>query len=933
MASTLYLLDGMALAYRAHFALIRSPIINSKGVNTSALFGFTNTVLELIQQHKPSHLAIVFDTSAPTERHRIHPEYKANRDAMPEELVAAMPQLDRIASGFNIPVLRLDGYEADDIIGTLAHKAADEGFDQIFMVTPDKDFGQLVTDKIKMYRPSRQGSGAEIWGIEAIKEKWSIDRVDQVIDMLGLCGDTADNIPGIPGIGPKTAAKLLADYDSVEGIIAHVDALKGKQRERVQDHSAQALLSKRLAKIQLDVPIRYQWDDFRLSQPNLEQLGPLLSEFEFRSIGKRLFGDAFSVAKSSEAVRSEGNATDDISNESAGKSEPDQLELIPPTTFNTFASTDTNYQVIESLESLASLCQNLTRIGCFAFDTETTHLNPRRAKLIGLSLSHEAHQGYWIRLDQNPQLLQPLAALFCDPSITKLGHNLKYDLSILQNHGLEVRGPCYDTMLAHAVLEPEQKHNLDALAESLLHYSPIRFSKLFPEVSTGTELDYTQVDPDELMAYAVEDADLSWQLWQQFKPQLDASGQAAVFYDIEAPLIPVLMHMEQHGICLDEAALTDSRLRLSQKIDSLQASVFEQAQQSFNLNSPKQLGHILFDELKLVEKPKKTKTGQYQTNEQVLTQLAPKHRIVAEILEYRQLSKLKSTYVDALPKAVDPKTNRIHTHYAQLQTSTGRLASNQPNLQNIPIRTSEGQAIRKAFIPQAGWTLLAADYSQIELRILAALSQDSGLLNAFKNNEDIHASTAAKIFDVAIKDVSRDQRSTAKMVNFGIPYGISAFGLSQRLGTIGRQEAQKIIDQYFAQFPGIPAYMQSVIEQARTRGYVETISGRRRFLKDIDSRNATIRAAAERNAINMPIQGTAADMIKQAMTRIHTSLQTKKLATRLLLQVHDELVLEVAPDEMPEVRKLVRAAMLEALPLDCPLEVSLGQGENWLAAH
>ena len=933
MATTLYLLDGMALAYRAHFALIRNPIINSKGVNTSALFGFTNTVLELIQQQQPSHLAIVFDTSAPTERHRIHPEYKANRDAMPEELVAAMPQLDRIASGFNIPVLRLDGYEADDIIGTLAHKAADEGFDQIFMVTPDKDFGQLVTDKIKMYRPSRQGSGAEIWGIEAIKEKWSIRRVDQVIDMLGLCGDTADNIPGIPGIGPKTAAKLLASYDSVEGIIEHVDALKGKQRERVQNYSEQALLSKRLAKIQLDVPIGYQWEDFRLNQPDLEQLGPLLNEFEFRSIGKRLFGDAFSLAQSGHTERSEVNTSDVQLGETAPKTEPEQLELIPPATFQTYASTDTHYQEIESLESLESLCHKLTSIGCFAFDTETTHLNPRRAKLIGISLSHAAHRGFWIRLDQHPELLQPLASLFSDPSVTKLGHNLKYDLAILLNHGLEVQGPCYDTMLAHAVLEPEQKHTLDALAESLLHYSPIRFSELFPQVTTESDLDYSEVHPDELMHYAVEDADLTWQLWQQFKPQLDSSGQAAVFYKIETPLVPVLMQMEQHGICLDEAALSDSRLRLSQKIDSLQAAVFEQAQQSFNLNSPKQLGHILFDELKLVEKPKKTKTGQYQTNEQVLTQLASKHPIVAEILEYRQLSKLKSTYVDALPKAVDPITNRIHTHYAQLQTSTGRLASNQPNLQNIPIRTSEGQAIRKAFIPQAGWALLAADYSQIELRILAALSKDTGLLHAFQNNEDIHASTAAKIFEVPIQDVTRDQRSTAKMVNFGIPYGISAFGLSQRLGTIGRQEAQEIIDQYFAQFPGIPAYMQGVIEQARSRGYVETLSGRRRFLRDIGSRNATIRAAAERNAINMPIQGTAADMIKQAMTRIHTSLRTEQLASRLLLQVHDELVLEVAPDEMPEIRQLVRTAMLEALPLDCPLEVSLGQGENWLAAH
>ena len=501
------------------------------------------------------------------------------------------------------------------------------------------------------------------------------------------------------------------------------------------------------------------------------------------------------------------------------QNESDQLELLTPTSFQNFASTETDYCSIECVESLELMCQGLAESGCFAFDTETTHLNPHHAKLIGLSISNEAHKGYWIRVDQYPHLLQPLARIFSDPAITKLGHNLKYDLAILLNHGLEVQGPCYDTMLAHAVLEPEQKHSLDALAESMLQYSPIRFSKLFPEMTGCTELDYTQVDPNELMAYAVEDADLTWQLWQKLKEQLKTSGQATIFYEIEAPLVPVLMLMEQHGICLDEAAINESRVRLTQKVESLQASIFEQAQQNFNLNSPKQLGHILFDVIKLVEKPKKTKTGQYQTNEQVLTQLASKHRIVAEILEYRQLSKLISTYVDALPKAINPKTNRIHTHYAQLQTSTGRLASNQPNLQNIPIRTTEGQAIRKAFVPKAGWTLLAADYSQIELRILAALSQDAGLLNAFKNNEDIHASTAAKIFNVALENVSREQRSTAKMVNFGIPYGISAYGLSQRLGTIGRQEAQVIIDQYFAQFPGIPCLYASH-HRARARPWL-----------------------------------------------------------------------------------------------------------------
>ena len=921
----------MALAYRAHFALIRSPIYTSKGFNTSAIFGFTSTLIELISNQKPSHLVVVFDTSAPTERHILYPEYKAQREAMPEDLSAAMPHLSRIAEAFGIPVLKMDGYEADDIIGTLAHRAEADGFDEIFMVTPDKDFGQLVTEKIKMYRPSRKGDGAEIWGVNEIKEKWGIARVDQVIDMLGLCGDVSDNIPGVPGIGPKTAEKLLTAYDTVEGIIEHVDELKGKQQERIREHADNARLSKKLATIQLDVPIESDWDSIRLDAPDQEKLVPIFAEFEFRTLGKRIFGSDFSVQETATdlVLMSE----DDEKSTKASTADSDQLDLLPQVTFQKLGDVKVDYRIAHDATTRAELIAELKAAGTFAFDTETTALNPRRAQLVGISFSTKPQSGWFLPTQNDITGLEELRPIFADAALTKIGHNLKFDLSILAEQQVQVAGTCYDTMIAHALIDPEQRHNLDTLSEDFLQYSPIRFSELIPDIKKGEDIDYSNVEPKALADYAIEDADIALQLWQVFEPKLEESGQAKVFYEIETPLLPVLATIEREGIRMDEAVLAETGASLIDHIDALQRSIYEAAGREFNLNSPKQLGEVLFDELKLVEKPKKTKTGQYATNEQVLSSLAPKHDIVANILEYRQLTKLKSTYIDSLPHSVDPKTGRVHTNYGQVQTSTGRLSSNDPNLQNIPVRSERGREIRKAFVPRAGWKLLAADYSQIELRILAALTGDEGLLTAFREGRDIHTATAAKIFDIELNAVDRDQRSTAKMVNFGIPYGISAFGLAQRLGTISRTEAQEIIDSYFAQFPGIPGYMERMKESAKEKGYVETITGRRRYLRDINSGNGTIRAAAERNAINMPIQGTAADMIKLAMVRIQKSITEKGLNTRMLLQVHDELVFDLDPSEENVVRELITEGMQKALELPAPIEIEIGIGDNWLQAH
>ena len=919
----LFLLDGMALAYRAHFALIRSPIFNSKGLNTSAVYGFTATLIDLIKKQEPTHLAIVFDTSAPTERHIIHPEYKAQREAMPEDLSIALPLIESVSEGFNIPILKLDGYEADDIIGTIAKQAESEGFDSIYMVTPDKDFGQLVTAKIKMYRPSRQGDGAEVWGTGEILEKWGIQRADQVIDMLGLCGDVSDNIPGVPGIGPKTASKLITHYGDIENLLKHTEELKGKQKEQLENFSEQALLSKRLATINQSVPIDYKFNDFALEAPSKEKLEGIFTELEFRTLGRRLFGEAYTLK-----VKGEENFT--LTSESSPKKV--QIELLPESHLSTIEDQTVDYEIIKSESDKTDLLKAIDQSPYFAFDTETDSLDTLSTELKGIAFATEKNKGWF--LPYKSEDLGFIQEIFGNSHTKKLGHNLKFDIAVLINHDCPVAGPHYDTMIAHALVEPEQRHNLDILAENLLNYKTIPFTDLVPNAQKGTTIDYSSIDPEALARYAIEDADITLQLWKTLEEKLESSGQSEIFHSVEMPLLPVLIKMEQAGINLCEATLAATGQALKQEIQRLEAIIFEIAGHSFNLNSPKQLGVILFEELKLVEKPKKTKTGQYATNEQILSTLAPKHRIVASILEYRQLTKLVSTYIDALPTSIHPKTGRIHTHFAQAQTATGRLSSNKPNLQNIPIRSDNGKEIRKAFIPKAhGWKILAADYSQIELRILAALSQDESMIQAFKNNEDIHASTAAKLFKIPTQDVSREQRGTAKMVNFGIPYGISAFGLAQRLGTVSRTEAQEIIDNYFAQFPTIRDFIDRQIEGARKNGYVATLSGRRRYLRDINSSNGSIRAAAERNAINMPIQGTAADLIKIAMHQIQDAIEAQALKSKMLLQVHDELVFDLFEDEEAQLSQILKDKMINAIKLDCPIEIEIGLGNNWLEAH
>lgn len=924
----LFLLDGMALAYRAHFALIRSPIFNSKGMNTSAAYGFTATLIDLIQKQKPTHLAIAFDTSAPTARHILHPEYKANREAMPEDLSIALPYIETIAQGFNIPIIKMDGYEADDIIGTLAQKAEDEGFDSIFMVTPDKDFGQLVTEKIKMYRPSRKGDGAEVWGIPEILEKWDIKNTKQVIDMLGLCGDVSDNIPGVPGIGPKTAAKLLATYGDVENLLEHTSELKGKQKEQLETHAEQAKLSKELAIINKEVPVIYDWDDYTLNDPSKEQLEGLFSELEFRTLGRRLFGEGFQMKDSEENFS--------LQSESDSKTSSDllQVELLPEGTsdFKTLKDIPAQYILIKTHADKEALLKAIEESKIFAFDTETDSLDTHNAQLKGISFVTQTNKGWFLPYNEEDKAF--LEDIFSNTAHTKIGHNLKFDISILENHDCSVKGICYDTLIAHSLIEPEQRHNLDILAENLLQYKTIPFSELVPNAKKGELIDYAQINIDKLTNYAVEDADITFQLWQILEPQLESLGQSEVFYKIEMPLLSVLIAMEKEGINICETTLKNIGDTLSVEIENLRSEIYDTAGQEFNLNSPKQLGVILFEVLKLSDKPKKTKTGQYATNEQTLSSLSSKHRIAAAILEYRQMNKLVSTYIDALPHSINQKTQRIHTNFGQVQTSTGRLSSNNPNLQNIPIRSTNGKQIRKAFIPRnPKWKILSADYSQIELRILAALSEDPSMIQAFNDKEDIHASTAAKIFDVSLKNVSREQRSTAKMVNFGIPYGISAFGLAQRLGTVSRTEAQAIIDNYFQQFPTIQNYIDQQIEKARKDGFVTTLLGRRRYLRDINSSNGSIRAASERNAINMPIQGTAADLIKIAMIRILEKMDEAKLESKMLLQVHDELIFDLHPDEESALKKILETEMVHAIDLKCPVEIDIGIGNNWLEAH
>ncbi len=946
MTGRLFLLDGMALLYRAHFAFIRSPIMTSDGVNTSALYGFANTLLEITKNQQPTHLAVALDTSAPTPRHEAFPAYKAQREEMPEDISRAIPQIKRLCAAMRIPMLIKDGFEADDIIGTLALRAAAEGLDT-WMVTPDKDYGQLVGEHVRIYKPGRSGGDSEILGVPEILARWGVERVDQVIDVQGLMGDTVDNIPGIPGVGEKTATTLIQTYGSIENVIASADKIKGKLQEKVKQYAEQALLSKKLVTIITDVPIEAPLEDLKCQPYDDEALKAMMVEFEFNSLGRRLFGEDFKAGRG----RKLATVSDSIKVPASGDLVEDATsaegqEPAPHVPLKTIADVEHGYTLISTAEERAELLCTLSSLPRFCFDLETTALDPRQAAIVGIAFSHAAHEGCFVLFPRDPTeaaaVLEEFRALFTSGT-EKIGHNLKFDLAVLLEHGVEVAGPFLDTMLVHSLLEPDQRHGMDHLSEQYLAYTPVPISALIGEKNAPGQGDLfgggavpanmADVDAEKLKDYAAEDADVTWQLAQVLQPQLEPKGQSDVFYDIESPLLPVLVRMERWGVQIDVQALREFGVQLEKQAETLQRQIHAHVETPFNIASPKQLGEVLFDKLKLLEKPKKTATGQYQTNEQVLLSLQGLHPIIDEILDYREVTKLKSTYVDALPAAVSPVTGRVHTTLHQLMTATGRIASNNPNLQNIPIRSEQGKEIRKAFVPGLpGHVLMSADYSQIELRVMAAIAEDSAMLEAFAQGHDIHQATAAKVYGVPLDGVLPEMRRTAKMVNFGIIYGISAFGLSQRLG-IPRAEAAKIIESYFAQFPGIKGYLDRTVAEAKRKGYVETLTGRRRYLRDINSANATVRGAAERIAMNMPIQGTAADMIKLAMVRVDAALRAGGYKTRMLLQVHDELLFEVPEAEVEPVRKLVIDGMKNALPLKVPILVEAGVGANWLEAH
>lgn len=926
----LFLLDGMALIYRAFFAFSQSPRITSYGLNTNAPYGFTNTLIDLLNREKPSHIAVVFDTDKPTERHIEFADYKAHREKMPEDLARSIPYIFRIIEGFNIPVLTLDGFEADDIIGTLAKKAEIEGY-KTYMMTPDKDFGQLVSENIFIYKPARQGGDFEIMGIPEVCARWNISNVNQVIDILGLMGDAVDNIPGVPGIGEKTAIKLVNEFGSVEALLANTDKLKGKQKENVEANADMARLSKKLATIILDVPIEFNETSFLNEEPDKEVLKEIFAELEFRTLNKRLFGDDAGAAPINT-----GSQQSLFDNNQPSQAAAATAPEVSVNDLRTAANTPHNYIVCDNAEKRAALIAELISQPEWCFDTETTSLDAIDAQLVGMSFSFKPHEAYYIPVpaDQNEAqaIVNEFKPVFESTSSTKIGQNIKYDLLVLQNYGVQLAAPMFDTMLTHYLLEPDQRHNMDALAESYLAYKPISIETLIGKKGKG-QLNMRDVDIEKITEYAAEDADVTLRLKKELEPLLDGKNARKVLEEIETPLVPVLANMEREGIRIDKDMLAGYSVQLESDIAGLEKDVYEMAGVRFNIASPKQLGEVLFDKLKLDPKAKKTKTGQYKTDEEVLSFLAREHDIAQKLIDFRQLQKLKSTYVDALPLLINPRTGRVHTSFNQAVAATGRLSSTDPNLQNIPIRTERGREIRKAFIPRdENHVLLSADYSQIELRIVAAISRDEGMIDDFKKGVDIHTATAAKVFGVTLENVDRDMRSKAKMVNFGIIYGISAFGLAQRLD-IPRKEAAEIIENYFKQYPFIKRFMNDSIDFARQHGYVQTIMGRRRYLRDINSGNQTVRGFAERNAINAPIQGSAADLIKLAMIKIDHRMAEMNFKSKMVLQVHDELLFDVHKDELETLKPIVGEEMRNALTLEVPLEVEMGAGQNWLEAH
>lgn len=922
----LYLLDGMALIYRAHFGLIRSPRFTSAGKPTSAVFGVTNTLLDIIKRQQPTHLAVAFDTNDPTFRHEKYEDYKANRERQPEDISLQIPLVDRLMRALKIPVLRSPGFEADDLIGTLAREAEEAGY-QTWMVTPDKDYDQLVTENIFVYKPGRQGNQFEIFGISEVLEKWQVESVDQVVDILGLMGDSSDNVPGVPGIGPKTAQKLIAQFGSIENLLENTDQLKGKQKERIEENKEQALLSKWLVRIKTDVEHDFRLADFDfIDSQDSEELRELFMELEFDTIGRKLFGKSFTSAPTRAAVIRKKRE----------KEIQSTLFDEPVVEEKTIATVQHNYHIVKTAADRKKLIAKLLEQKTICFDTETTGLDPRKALPLGIAFSFKPHEGYYVVCPENEDeaaaVLDEFREVFENESIEKVGHNLKYDVTLLKWHGIEVRGTLMDTMLAHSMKEPEMSHGLDYLAKLYLGYRPIPTSDLIGPRGPDQK-NMRDVDVERVAEYACEDADITLQVANVLRPDIEKRGVSQVCYDIECPLIPVLVDMEFEGITLDVKALGDFSVKLEDEIIALRDGIYEAAGHEFNIDSPKQLGVVLYDELELVKNPRKTATGQYSTKESELIRLAPNHQIVQDVLDYRNAVKLKSVYVDQLPESIVPETGRLHTHYSQTWTATGRMQSNNPNLQTIPIRKARGREIRAAFVPRdSDHLILAADYSQIELRIMAELSGDPSMMEAFQNGTDIHQVTASKVFKVEMDEVTREMRDKAKTVNFGIIYGISSFGLQQRLN-IPRGEANELIENYFDKYPGVRAWIDSTIEFAEEHGYVATRTGRRRYLRDIKSRNRTLKNAAERLAMNSPIQGTAADMLKLAMIRVYGALKQGGFETKMLLTVHDELVFDMVKAEQEKVIPVIVDAMKNALPMKVPILVEAGVGENWLEAH
>ena len=946
----LFLFDAMALIYRAHFAFAKTPRISSKGINTSAVFGFTNTILEVIQKEKPDYLGVAFDTSAPTFRHIEYTPYKAQRQVQPEDITIAIPYVKRLVEAMDIPLLIMDGYEADDIIGTIAKKAVKANPDiVVYMMTPDKDYGQLVEERIKMYKPAFMGKGVEILGPEEVCARWNIQHVDQVIDMLGLMGDAVDNIPGIPGVGEKTAQKLIEQFGSLENLLENTDQLKGKLQENLVNFKEQGILSKHLARILCEVPLEYEEEKLLYTPPNKALLEPLLDELEFRTLRKRILGEDASVepaapkAKASPKVAANqmdmfGSPAPTAPNPSPSEEiNTDEEEATNYQSFNTLENTPHQYHLVQGEGAIKGLITYLARQSSFCFDTETTNINAIDAELVGMSFAYRKGEAFYIPFPEDKEACQQqidlFKELFANDQIQKIAQNIKYDMSVLANYGIEINGETYDTMLAHYLIEPEKRHNMDAMSMSYLHYEPMSIEKLIGKKG-AKQSNMRDVDVALVKEYAAEDADITWQI----KPHLDQlmgtnEKTIQLFKEVEMPLARVLSTVEREGVLLDIPFLKDMSNTLEKDSQEVQKQIFELAGESFNIASPKQLGEVLFEKLRLDPKAKKTKTGQYMTGEEILSKLEGEHKIASLILDFRELQKLKSTYVDALPQLISPKTGRIHTSFMQAVTATGRLSSKDPNLQNIPIRTVRGREIRKAFIPRnEEYQILSADYSQIELRIMAAFSQEDSMCEAFNKGLDVHQATAAKVFQVPLEEVSSDMRRKAKTVNFGIIYGVSAFGLAAQIG-ISRTEAKEIIDQYFIEFPKVKSYMDQSIAKARDFGYVETVLGRRRYLKDILSPNMNERGFAERNAINAPIQGSAADMIKVAMIQIQDFLWKENLKSKMILTVHDELVFDAHVDEIGYLRERIDKIMCSALDLGVVIETGIGVGANWLEAH